>query len=90
MKIRNLILSCALVLGLAASCVTVARAVDPYRHPNLAEAQSLIAQAIDRVTAAQQANEYDMNGHAARAKDLLMQANHEIQLAARAANRNGH
>jgi hypothetical protein len=75
---------------LAASCVTVARAVDPYRHPNLAEAQSLIAQAIDRVTAAQQANEYDMNGHAARAKDLLMQANHEIQLAAKAANQNGH
>jgi hypothetical protein len=78
MKIRNLILSSALVLGLVASCITVAHAVDPYRHPNLAAAQSL------------QANEFDMNGHAARAKDLLMQANHEIQLAAKAANQNGH
>ena len=75
MKIRNLILSSALVLGLVASCITVAHAVDPYRHPNLAAAQSLISQAIDKVTAAQQANEFDMNGHAARAKDLLMKSN---------------
>ncbi len=86
MKVRNLILSSALVLGLGAGAVTVAHAVDPYRRPNLAAAQELIDQAIGKVTAAQQANEYDMDGHAAKAKQLLMDANREIKLAARAAN----
>jgi len=33
------------------------------------------------------ANEFDMGGHAARAKDLLDQAYREIKLAAEAANR---
>ena len=87
MNIRNAVLSGALVLGLAASCVTVAAAVDPYRHPNLAHAQGFIDQAIGSVDAAQRANEYDMGGHAARAKELLRQAREEIKLAAGAANR---
>lgn len=56
------------------------------RHPNLRAAQDLINQAFDRITAAQQANEWDMGGHAARAKDLLIQAKQEIRLAAEAAN----
>jgi hypothetical protein len=47
----------------------------------------LINQAYDRITAAQQANEWDMGGHAAKAKDLLEQAKREIRLAAEAANR---
>ena len=41
------------------------------RHPNLRAAQDLINQAYDRITAAQGANEWDMGGHAARAKELL-------------------
>ncbi len=41
----------------------------------------------DKPTAAQQANEFDMGGHAARAKDLLRQASEEMKLAALAANR---
>jgi hypothetical protein len=86
MKLRNLFLSSALVLGLATSAVTIAHAVDPARHPNLAAAQELIDQAIGKVTAAQQANEYDMEGHAAKAKQFLADANREIKLAARAAN----
>ena len=57
------------------------------RHPNLMEAQRLINQAFDRIVAAQQANEWDMGGHAARAKDLLDQAKREIRLATVAANR---
>jgi hypothetical protein len=51
------------------------------------EAQRLINQAFDRIVAAQQANEWDMGGHAARAKDLLDQAKREIKLATVAANR---
>ena len=35
---------------------------------------------------AQRANEWDMGGHAARAKDLLSQASREIKLAADAGN----
>jgi len=57
------------------------------RHPNLMEAQRLINQAFDRIVAAQQANEWDMGGHAAHAKDLLEQAKREIKMAAEAANR---
>jgi hypothetical protein len=87
MNVRNVILSGALVLGLVAGSVTVAHAVDPYRHPNLAAAQSFIDQAIGSVDAAQHANEFDMGGHAARAKELLRQAREEVKLAAKAANR---
>ena len=57
------------------------------RHPNLRAAQDLINQAYDRITAAQEANEWDMGGHAARAKNLLNQAKGEIRLAAEAAKR---
>jgi hypothetical protein len=88
MNLRKVLLSCALVLGLVACGVTVAQNVNPNRHPNLAAAQVFIEQAMDKVTAAQQANEYDMNGHAAKAKELLSQAYREIKLAAQAANRN--
>ena len=60
------------------------------RHPNLMAAQDLINRAYDRLTAAQRANEWDMGGHAARAKDLLDQAKHEIREATEAANHHGH
>ena len=78
-------------LLLAAATFAIAqeppRNVDPARHGNLAAAQQLIAQAYDRMTAAQRANEYDLGGHAARAKQLLWQASEEIKQAALAANR---
>lgn len=60
--------------------------ISPERHGNLAAAQELVRQAYDRMTQAQEANEYDLGGHAARAKDLLRQANEEIKQAAIAAN----
>jgi fructose-1,6-bisphosphatase/inositol monophosphatase family enzyme len=90
MNARKVFLSSALVLGLVASGVSIAQNVDPNRHPNLYAAQVLIDQAIGKITVAQKANEYDMGGHAAKAKELLAQANREIKLAALAANRNGH
>lgn len=58
------------------------------RHPNIAAAQRLSHQAWQRVVDAQQANEWDMQGHAAKAKELLDQASNELKLAAEAANRN--
>jgi hypothetical protein len=58
------------------------------KHPNLAAAQRLSQQAWERVVAAQKANEFDMQGHAQKAKDLLDQVNSELKLAAQAANAN--
>jgi hypothetical protein len=88
MKVRNIFLTIALVLGLAVSGVTIAQKVNPERHPNLAAAQDLANQAYVKITAAQVANEFDMDGHAAKAKELLRQANEEIKLAAVSANKN--
>ena len=60
------------------------------KHPNLAAAQTLIEQAFKKLSAAQRANEFDMDGHAAKAKELIAQANDEIKQAAEAANHHGH
>ena len=64
--------------------------INPQHHPNLAAAQRLSREAINPISAAQAANHYDMDGHAARAKELLEQANFELKLAAEAANRHAH
>lgn len=82
------------VLGAALVCGGVAMAqkpvdnVNPNKHPNLAAAQRMSQQAWEKITAAQQANEWDMQGHAAKAKELLDQVNQELKLAAEAANKN--
>jgi len=65
-----------------------AQNVSKGKHPNLAAAQRLTAQAFEKITAAQEANEFDMAGHAAKAKTLLDQANNELKQAAQAANKN--
>ena len=58
------------------------------RHPNIAAAQRLSQQAWDKIVAAQQANEWDLQGHAQKAKNLLDEANRELKMAAEASNRN--
>lgn len=88
--LRNTII-CVLVLGLLSVGALVFAAVHQVsmeRHPNLAAAQVFIQGAIDKLTAAQAANDFDMKGHAAKAKELLDQAYNEIWLAAQAANAN--
>jgi hypothetical protein len=60
--------------------------IDPRRHGNLAAAQKYIVQAFQKLDRAQQANEDQLGGHAQRAKDLLVQADGEIRLAADVAN----
>lgn len=57
-------------------------------HPNLARAQRQSEAAYQSVIAAQQANEYDLGGHAAKAKQLLEEANNELKLAAEQSNAN--
>ena len=56
------------------------------RHPNLAAAQRLSEQAWQKIVAAQEANEWDMQGHAQKAKNLLDEVNKELKQAAEAAN----
>jgi hypothetical protein len=81
-------------LGVALVCVGMVMAQKPVdnvsgkRHPNLAAAQRLSTEAFDKIKAAQVANEWDMNGHAQKAKELLEQANVELKEAAEAANKN--
>ena len=60
--------------------------MSPYRHGNIARAQEFSRNAFDAMTQAQQANEFDMGGHAERAKQLLAEANDEMKLAAEWAN----
>jgi hypothetical protein len=89
---RNMAVGSVLGLSLLVSGITLAQAparnVNPGRHPNLAAAQRMTANAYEKVSAAQQANEFDMQGHAAHAKQLLDQANQELKAAAGSANRN--
>ena len=67
------------------------RDVRAKRHPNLAAAQRFSSQAYQRVLDAQRANEWDLNGHAQKAKDQLDQVNHELKEAAEASNEHhGH
>ena len=61
-----------------------------YRDGNLAAAQSYVVQAYQMVSQAQQANDDELGGHAARAKQLLSQADYELRQAANVSNENGH
>lgn len=84
----GIVLGAALVGGGIAVAQKPVEDVSGKRHPNLAAAQRLSEQAFNKITAAQQANEWDMEGHAAKAKELLDQVNKELKLAAEAANKN--
>jgi hypothetical protein len=91
-KVRNIVLSTLVSSAVLVGGIIVAqqpvRDVSAERHPNLAAAQRLSQQAFEKVTAAQVANEWDMEGHAAKAKELLDQVNKELKLSAEAANKN--
>ena len=71
-----------LALGVTMRAAEPPQNVDPARHPKLAEVQSLIKQAFDKLDEAQRSNDWDMGGHAQKAKELLKQADQEIKLAA--------
>ena len=83
-----LVLGLLLIAGGVALAQKPKENVSPGRHPNLAAAQRMSHNAWQKVLDAQKANEWDMQGHAQKAKDLLEQANNELKQAAGAANRN--
>jgi hypothetical protein len=76
-----------MILGATLWAQKPAENVSAKRHPNLAAAQRLVEQAFNKISDAQQANEWDMSGHAQKAKQLLDQANAELKSAAESANR---
>jgi DNA-binding transcriptional regulator PaaX len=89
--IRRFVLGSFLGLGLLAGGIVIAQNppaenIDPNRHPHLAAAQHHIRMAFDETSNAQHANDWDMQGHAAHARELLDQAARELKLAAEAAN----
>ena len=84
----SVIASSALLLIAGFAIAQPKQNVSAGRHPNLAAAQRFSEQAYQKVIAAQQANEWDLGGHAARAKQLLDQVNNELKQAAETANRN--
>jgi len=92
MKRSKFLIGAVLAVALVGGGVAVAQKpvdnVSGKKHPNLAAAQRLSQQAWEKIAAAQQANEWDMEGHAAKAKELLDQVNKELKLSAETANKN--
>src|ERR1700690_3443885 len=62
--------------------------IDPQRHGNLATAQEYIVAAFQKIDAAQQANDSHLGGHAANAKNFLVQADADLRAAADFVNAN--
>jgi len=78
-------------LGLVLGCSGAIFAQQPMvdigtRHGNLRAAQQYIVSAWQRIDQAQVDNNYNLGGHAGRAKELLVQADQELKLAAETAN----
>ncbi len=92
MRRGNLLVLALLVIALFTMGVLFAQKkpaqnVSPGRHPNLAAAQRFSERAYEKIIEAQKANEWDLGGHAQKAKELLDQVNHELKEAAEAANK---
>jgi hypothetical protein len=87
-RILTPVVASLLLIGGIAIAQKPVENVSKGRHPNLAAAQRLSQQAFEKITAAQEANEWDMQGHAKKAKELLDEVNKELRQAATAANKN--
>ncbi|MGB9032044.1 MAG: hypothetical protein WCC27_18115 [Acidobacteriaceae bacterium] len=92
MTVRNVVFGSVLGMGLIAGGIVIAQNppaenIDGARHPHLAASQHHIREAFNEIGAAQAANDWDMNGHAAHARELLDQASRELKAAAEDSNR---
>ncbi|MGP8034232.1 MAG: hypothetical protein ACLPQ6_08830 [Steroidobacteraceae bacterium] len=88
MRGKLILCSAVLLVAGAALASPPVEDISAKRHPNLAAAQDLSHRAWERIVAAQKANEWDMGGHAQKAKDLLDKVNDELKMAAEDANKN--
>ena len=88
--IRKTPIFSALLSGVLFSVVTLAQTpvvdIDQSKHPNLYEAQRNVVAANQAIIKAEQENKDDMQGHAEKARQHLVQANQELKAAAAAAN----
>jgi hypothetical protein len=87
---KLLLCSTAFALTLSVAAADPVDNINAHKHPNLASAQRLVTQAYENISAAQVANEWDLGGHAQKAKELLDQANRELKAAAVTANEEHH
>jgi hypothetical protein len=55
-------------------------------HANLEAARNALNNAENKIIAAQKANEFDLGGHAAKAKEAIATAKEELRLAAETSN----
>jgi hypothetical protein len=85
MRVFTSVLAVVLFCGMALA-QRPAENISPKVHPNLAQAQRLIAQANEYIARAQKANRGDMQDHAEKARQLLAQADRELKAAAEADN----
>lgn len=80
----------ALLCAVLFCLVTVAQEpvldIDAKVHPNLYDAQKHVIAANHAIELAQKDNKYDMQGHAEKARELLVQVNQELKAAAAAAS----
>ncbi len=87
-KVIRLLFVLALVCtGVAYAAQAPTNTVNGKLHPNLYNANVAITNAFNLLTVAQQQNDFDMQGHAVNAKNLLLQANKEVNAAGIAAGR---
>ena len=77
-----------LCVGIAYAQTKPIQDVNSRISPNLAAAQAYMVDAFNKLTLSQAINDDDMNGHAANAKNLLIQASNEVSAAAKAAYAN--
>ena len=85
--LQSLLVLALLCVGMLFAQQRPADNINPQLHPHLAKAQRICNQAYDALVEAQGANDFDMEGHAAKAKQLLVEASHQIKAAALAANK---
>jgi hypothetical protein len=87
---KSLLAFCCFLLfaAVAVYAETPAQNINPDKHPNLAKAQTDLNLAYQKIVDAQKANEFDLGGHADKAKQLLQQASDHLKQAALAANQN--
>jgi N-formylglutamate amidohydrolase len=76
MKTKHWLSSGILTAALVFAGVAIAQ-----KYPTIDSAQHHIQEAIQQIDAAQEAHHGKLGGHAAKAKELLQQANQELQAA---------
>ena len=81
------IVTAAIAAALLGAFSSAAIAGPEAGHPNIIAARDDVHHAQEKIRKAQVANHDDMGGHAAKALELLAQAEEELRLAAEAANR---